>query len=259
MKDILQGILILVLFGALFMLLGFANKKHEKLICKSLTIEIAHDGQDKLVQEQEVKDVVKTIADSIESLPVSWIDANRIEQELLDNPYIREANAYSDLDGNFTVRIGQRVPVVRIIDEYNHKYYIDGQGNIFQNKSGKAVRVLIANGNLDNIKLPENRKILPIDSLGDPRIKGIYNLTREIRKDEFLNAQIDQIYVNQKNEFELVPKIGNHYIEFGSMNDMEDKLLRLKAFYIKGLKNKDWTQYKKISLKFKNQVVCTKK
>lgn len=259
MKDILQGILTLLLFGALLLLLGFANKKHEKIICRSFKVDIALEGQERLVKEQEIKDVVKTIADSIESLPVSWIDANRIEQELMKNPYIREANAFSDLDGNFSVHVYQRIPVVRIIDGYNHKYYIDEKGNIFRNSSGKAVRVLIGSGNLDYIKLPEDQNILPIDSLKDARINGIFSLTQKIRQDEFLKSQIDQIYVNRNNEFELIPKIGDHYIEFGGIDHMDDKLFRLKAFYTKGLKNNDWTQYNKISLKFKNQVVCTKK
>jgi len=70
---------------------------------------------------------------------------------------------------------------------------------------------------------------------------------------------IEQLYINKKSEFELIPKIGNHTILFGDIKEMKDKFEKLIAFYKQGISKSGWNKYKTINLKFKNQVVCTKK
>jgi cell division protein FtsQ len=79
-----------------------------------------------------------------------------------------------------------------------------------------------------------------------------------ITHDKFLKAQIAQIYVNEQNEFELVPRIGNHIILLGTAEDLDDKFRRLVAFYRYGLNKIGWNKYNVINIKYKNQVVCSK-
>ena len=57
----------------------------------------------------------------------------------------------------------------------------------------------------------------------------------------------------------MAPKIGDHVIELGSPDDLDSKFDNLLAFYRKGMPRAGWDTYSKISLKFKDQVVCTKK
>ena len=59
-------------------------------------------------------------------------------------------------------------------------------------------------------------------------------------------------------DFELVPKVGNHKIVFGGIDNLESKFEKLMIFYKKGLSKTGWNEYSEINLKFKNQVVCTK-
>ena len=89
-------------------------------------------------------------------------------------------------------------------------------------------------------------------------VSSIYTLATFIVKDEFFKAQIEQIYITDSKEIELIPKVGNHIIIFGSIQDIEEKLEKLKLFYTKGLKKTGWNKYKTINLKFRNQIVCTK-
>jgi cell division protein FtsQ len=80
-----------------------------------------------------------------------------------------------------------------------------------------------------------------------------------ISKDSFLESFIDQIYVNEKKELELVPKIGTHEIIFGTAENAAEKLENLKTFYQKVMNKLDWNTYKTINLKYTNQVICLKK
>ena len=68
-----------------------------------------------------------------------------------------------------------------------------------------------------------------------------------------MEAQIEQIAVNKLLEFELVPKVGNHKIVFGGIENLEGKFEKLMIFYKKGLSKTGWNEYSEINLKYKNQ------
>ena len=56
----------------------------------------------------------------------------------------------------------------------------------------------------------------------------------------------------------VYPQVGNHEIIFGS-DRLEEKLDVLRTFYGKGMNEEAWNKYKSINLKYKDQIVCTKK
>jgi len=53
--------------------------------------------------------------------------------------------------------------------------------------------------------------------------------------------------------------LSDHVIIFGSFEDYDKKIKKLKALYTKGLKGKDWYLYREINLKYKGLIVCKKK
>lgn len=87
----------------------------------------------------------------------------------------------------------------------------------------------------------------------------LLKLTELINQNIFLKAQISEIYVNSKGEYDLIPQLGNHLIRFGTMNDARAKLNNLDIFYRKALICEGWDKYETINLKYKNQVVCKRK
>jgi cell division protein FtsQ len=89
-------------------------------------------------------------------------------------------------------------------------------------------------------------------------IYDVFRLAEFITEDDFWNAQFEQIYVTNNYEFELIPRVGSHIIELGKVENLDEKFENLKILYNRGFNNLGWNQYEKISLKYKNQVVCTK-
>ena len=53
--------------------------------------------------------------------------------------------------------------------------------------------------------------------------------------------------------------MGNHRIMLGTLNEFEEKLANLKLFYEQAIPKVGWEKYSMINLKYKNQIVCTKK
>ena len=90
-------------------------------------------------------------------------------------------------------------------------------------------------------------------------IPDLFKLVLTINDSKLWRSQFEQIYVNSKGDIELVPRVGNHIIELGSVENLNEKLENLEAFYKQGLSQYGWNKYRTISLKYKNQIVCTKR
>ena len=83
-------------------------------------------------------------------------------------------------------------------------------------------------------------------------------LARYINKDDFWSAQIEQLYVNENGDIELIPRVGNQKIIFGDATQMKEKFNKLFILYTKGFDKTGWNNYSAINLKFNDQVVCTR-
>ena len=80
-----------------------------------------------------------------------------------------------------------------------------------------------------------------------------------INNNDFWRSQITQIHFIDEEEVYLITRVGDQLIEFGDLNNQEDKLNNLNIFYKKVMPVEGWQKYSKVSLKFNNQIVCTKK
>ncbi|MFM9007627.1 MAG: cell division protein FtsQ, partial [Bacteroidota bacterium] len=93
-----------------------------------------------------------------------------------------------------------------------------------------------------------------------PRTIGqIFTTALAVEADTFWSANTEQLYVNENQELELIPRLGQHRILLGDTTDLSDKLERMRIFYLQGLNKTGWDKYELINLKYKNQVVCTKR
>ena len=63
----------------------------------------------------------------------------------------------------------------------------------------------------------------------------------------------------KNGEVTLVPRVGDQLIVMGTLENYREKLDRLYALYVKGFNKIGWNKYKRITLKYEGQVVCTKK
>ena len=85
------------------------------------------------------------------------------------------------------------------------------------------------------------------------------DLTKEIKRATWVDSQDDHIYGNKKGEFEIVNRVGGQLVIIENMDNLEKKFKKLKALYTGSFNQIGWNKYSIINLKFKNQVVCTKK
>ena len=176
-------------------------------------------------------------------------------------PYLSNVDIYTTIRGILTVRIRQREPVLRIFTGESRSYYLDNEGYIMPESKNFTPFLLVANG-----YFPVGNEINTAGNLENIENKQKYRawfdaleLVKKINQDDFLRSQFVQIYLNRQGKFELIPRVGGHLIILGDVSDLDEKFHKLKTLYLKGLPVEGWNNYEKIDLRYKNQVVCTKR
>jgi cell division protein FtsQ len=248
----------LMIGGYLVLSLGFVRKENDALKCSGIEVLIRDSLDLQFIRKEDVMKIIEA-GDSIAGKQMSQVELSRLEEQLRLHPAVKTAELYTTIDGILRVEIRQRTPVVRIIDRSNRNYYIDGEGFFMPATPMHSEYVLVANGNIPAGIYEARALSLLDDGPGSDLVKGMFELARYIYEDEVWHSQIVQVYVNEQNELELIPRLGAHVIYFGPPVDYRHKLFKLETVYKNGFRYMGWNQYEIINLKYKNQVVCTKK
>ena len=181
-----------------------------------------------------------------------------LENKLINNPFVKSVDVFVTIDKNLIINIEEKEAMLRIYNQKHDGFYIDHSGNIIPLSTNYTPRVMIANGYIDVALMEEHYNIYDTTYHQTP-LADLFELTNLISQNNFLKAQIGQIYVNSQGEFDLVPQLGNHLIRLGTIEDVSQKLENLELFYKKALIREGWEKYEIINLKYKNQVVCKRK
>ncbi len=240
------GLLVMIIF--LIITLAFTSHESRNIVCRNIEVDFKPDDIIK-INNSEILKLVKAADDSIVGKTLDKINAEAIEKEVEKHKAILKAEVYKVLvkdstsyKGILTVKVKHRKPVIRIVSE-NGNYYLDKQGRKIPVSNQYTANVLAATG-----KISENfavNELLPF---------VLY-----IKDDEFWEAQIEQIHVENNGDVLLIPLVGDQIIELGKLDDYELKLRNMRAFYDQVLAENNWDKYKSVSLKYSNQVVAKKR
>ena len=251
--------LTIILIGGSVYLASYAGIEHRYLRYRSFQLRVINPLEHPLVTEEELKDTLLALFGDFEGKDLNSVPLFDIEQFLNTNPYVFKTNVYSTLNGEISVSVLTRIPMLRVINIYSESAIIDTSGVMMPVSQDHPVRLTVATGNIEEHFLQGIARNLNVRSLQQgAMLRELFEITCSISKDKFLDALIGQIYVNSDQEIELIPKIGEQVILFGSSEDICKKLEKLKAFYLEVMKHEGWDVYKKINLTFENQVVCSK-
>jgi|GEM_PF-92577 cell division protein FtsQ len=259
MKKVLNRILWIAALVVVLVATVFANLEYNKRPTHDLKVEMAWSWNPTLASVDGVKKKVLQKSPHIVGQRIDNIKLEEIEKEVAENSQFTDVRAFLKLNGDVVMKVKSRKAILRVFDEKGYNLYL-GKGKVLMGTSlSNSQRLLVASGHLPYLSPEEKIRVLN-NERRLPRIySDVYDLAELIQDDEFLDALIDQIYINKKGEAELIPKIGVKLIEFGNLENMEIKLKNLKTFYINGKDIIDWQKYRSINIKFENQVVCSKK
>lgn len=227
-----------MLLGALMLRSAMLRTEN---ICTALEVEIYPDNEMQFISKDLIYKLLVNEDTTVLGNYTDSLSLKAIEETIEENPSVKDATAYYDLNGVLGVDVRQRKPMVRIYGT-DEAFYLDEDGAKMPLSERYTARVITVSGHQPEDKCDE-----------------IYKLVKFINSDKLFKAQIVGIFVNEDKEYVLLPTVGTHRILLGDISFLEDKFENLKHSYQKIFEKYGWDYYSLINLKYENQVVCTKK
>lgn len=227
--------------------------------CGKIMIDIKDSSDYHFVTKKQLLSLVYTATGKILGQQIKDLSVSDIEDKINDLRELKVAEVYTTVDGTMHVYVDQRDPVMRVMPDGGGDFFIDREGVVIRKRNLYTPRLHVVGGNI-NISTAMLNGVSVLDTtIKNSILKDIYYLVDYIKDDKFWSAQIDQIYVDNNDEIDLIPRVGNHLIHLGTTENLEGKLRNLMAFYDDVLPEVGWNKYSLINLEFKDQIVCKKR
>jgi len=227
----------LMITGLIVFLFSFSKQRNEVRNLTKIEVDFKNDNTLFITQNSVNKLLIQN-TDSVTSIGKETLVLNKMEESLLKNPMIKNAEVFVTIDGSLGVKIEQRKPIARVLGSPD--YYIDEEGTKMPLSTVYSARVPIITGNINNDFTDITKLLLKINE-DDFMMECVIGL--QIQSDETIHLKI------RKNDFNVL---------FGKPIAIENKFQKFKAFYKLTKQEGMLSNYSLVNLEFNNQVVATK-
>ncbi|MBP2833693.1 hypothetical protein J8281_15975 [Aquimarina sp. U1-2] len=226
------------LIALVVILFAFTSKRNQQRKIREVHIEFIEE-QDPYINELAVNKLLIQNEGRVTSVGKEILVLNRVEQTLDSHKMIEHSDVYLTVNGELRARIKQRTPIARV--NAVTPFYVDITGNTMPLSDSYSAHVPL------------------VHNVSEREISEVFPLLKKIQNDEFLKKHVVGVHLNVKKHYELELRVYSFKVVIGKIEHLISKINNFKAFYQKALKDKSLDMYKRVSLQFSNQVVCTKK
>lgn len=241
-KKILSWFLLSLLVAYVVAAAVWARGEAMKNRCKSIRIEIAETSSADSVTKKGVMAEIGRYPKKLVGERIPVIDTRGFEEYLKSCPQFEDVVCNFTTDGDLIVRVLPMVPELRVFED-SLSYYINKDGKKMNSKASFYVDVPVVSGNFNS----------------DFTAKDLLPVTRFIENDDALRSLIGMVHADDAENILLIPRIQGHVVNFGDTTRLAEKRDALLAMYRKVMPYKGWNEYDTISVKFKGQVVATRR
>lgn len=234
--------------GVSVLLVAAIRIKREK-VCKGFEIRIngVSTGQRFTDRNKIVRLLTDNGKETLKGKVTREFDLLKLETRLEEDKWIRDAELFFDNKQVLQVKITERVPIARVITETGKSFYIDSSCTRLPLSDKLSARVPVFTGfPSDKTSLKQADRLLLVE---------IRKLGSYILDHPFWMAQVSQVDINDQKNFEIIPTIGNHIIQFGNGNECDEKFRKLFLFYRQVLGKIGMEQYATIDVQYDGQVI----
>lgn len=239
--------LILGVSGVVLLVAAIQHKNIKK--CSGIEIEIRGVNSNYFIDKTDVLGIIKEFSGgNPKGRIISDFNLRAIENDLMKNIWIKNAELFFDNNELLRVYIDEREPVARVFTTSGKSFYIDSSILCLPLSEKFSARLPVFTGFASEpgyLRRQDSSLLL-----------GIKVISEALLSDSFLMAIIEQVDITAQRHFEMIPKIGRQTILFGDAEDVAEKCNKLKLFYKKIMPVAGWSKYSIINLEFKNEVVA---
>lgn len=237
----------LLILGAI---IAFTEGRQEELVVGDVRVRIENLSGNHFLDEQDILKLMDFDQVAMKGARFSEVNMREVERKISRQPYVKDAQLYSDMKGNIIVRASLRRPIARIVRSDGPDGYIAEDGTIMPVSEKFTSRVLLIGGSYVPTLLKQK-------SLGQSEEgQMLMHVIGTIREDEFWSAQIAQLNIDSKMRITMLPQVGSERIEFGKPERVEQKFNKLMIFYKEVLPRMGWNKYSRVNLEYAGQIVA---
>jgi len=231
-------------------IIAFTERRQSSASINDITIKMKNVSENHFLDEQDVVSLMQLNKDNLKGASLDRVNLKDVERKIRRDPFIKDAQLYSDLKGNLVVSAEIRRPIARIVRSDGPDGYIAEDGTIMPVSGKYTSRVLLISG-------PYVRQLVSMNNVNASEDgKKLVELINTIQEDEFWNAQIAQLDIDSKMRITIFPQVGDERIEFGHPTDLEPKFRKLMIFYKEILPRMGWNKYERVNLEYEGQIVA---
>lgn len=245
-RELKVGAVLVVVFG----LIAFTERMEGEAVVRNIQIRINNIHENHFLDENDIMQLMQFKAENMIGVSIGKINFKDIENRIKRDPFIEDADLYSDLKGNVIVGVTLRRPVARIMRNDGPDGYVAEDGTVMPVSDKFTPRVILITGAYVG-------RLLQLRNLKDDEEgQKILTMLAAIRENEFWNAQIAELIIDSKRNVVIYPQVGDERIEFGRAEDVEGKLRKLMIFYKEILPRVGWNKYNRVNLNYEGQIVA---
>lgn len=219
-------------------LYGFADARSKKRTVSDIFIKFLGDNNLYLTEDAVNKLLIQNYG-PVKNRPKEQLVLNTIEEVILSDDMVKNAQVYLTVNGELISKIVQRKPIGRV--EGISKFYLDDLGKRMPLSKHHSARVPIITGEITGKTLED-----------------AYVILNYINEDDFLRKNVIGIHIESEGKYQLRFRMENFVVNLGGVDNLNEKFKNFMAFYAKATKDNSLENYAIVSLEFSNQVVCTK-
>lgn len=233
------NIRLVLMFVLVIFLFSFTSKRSDQRKLTKCKITFVEDNAPFIKQEVVNKLLIEKY-EEVTSIEKEDLDLNMLEKRLNAHKMIEKSDVFLSIDGILKAVVKQKTPIARIF-ENGSSFYIDYKGDKMPLSTNFTARVPLVSGRINK----NNNEDLAA-------------LFRLIYDDSFLKKNIIGIQIMPQGNLLMHNRNFDYQIDFGTLTNVEQKFKNYKAFFQKAVLDSSLYKYKKIDLRFSEQVVCTK-
>jgi cell division protein FtsQ len=241
----IAGVLV-VLFG----LIAFAERMKGDVAVRTIEIKLENIHENHFLDESDIADLMDLDATNIKGAKLDKLNFKAIEKKIKQDAFVKDAELYSDLKGNITVKATLRRPIARIMRNDGPDGYIAEDGTIMPVSDKFSTRVILLSGAFVKQLLRQQNMTETEEG------KQLMSMLEIISKDNFLKAQITELDIDAKGRITFIPQVGDERIEFGTADNVETKFSKLMIFYKEIIPRVGWNKYQRVNLEYDGQIVA---
>jgi cell division protein FtsQ len=243
LSDSLKQLLAVVLFATVAVLLFSAVTLKKQREIQKVEINLKKSIQEHLIGQQYLVNLLhREFGNDLKNVPFEFIDLEHMEKTFEADDYIASCEVYLDKTGLLKIDVKERVPVLRVIGDRGG-YYLDAFGSSVPLSDYYSARLPVVHETDFRLE----------DSVA---VQSLIQLVTAINENTFMAALTDQIEIEHKNEFVIIPMLGKEKIKLGTSENIEEKFDRLRKFYRLKIGKGNWDKCQYVDVRFKDQVVC---